>query len=154
MTLTVTRRELKRFLGKTYIDEKGCWVWCGAKNTTGYGMFSHRGRRYCAHVFAYLLYKGPIEQGLEPDHLCRNVACANPEHLEAVTHRENVLRGCSPSAINARKTHCPQGHVYDGENLQWVFRLTGKVCRVCRACKNLAERLRYARNRREQSALC
>ena len=69
-----------------------------------------------AHRVAYELVKGKIPAGLELDHLCRNRICCNPAHLEAVTGRENSLRGVSPWAKNACATHCPRGHPYDAEN--------------------------------------
>ncbi len=86
-----------------------------------------------AHRAAYELYVGPIPEGLTIDHLCRNTLCVNPAHLEAVTMRENILRGTGPSAQAARKTHCLRGHPFDDGNT--LFRATGK--RVCRACQRV-----------------
>ena len=88
-----------------------------------------------AHRFSYERAKGVIPEGLELDHLCRNPACVNPDHLEAVSGHENVRRSDGPSAINARKSHCPNGHPYLGENLvRW------KNHRYCVACKRAWER--------------
>lgn len=73
----------------------GCWIWIGAR-TEGYGQLSS-GRReegnISAHRFAYVLLRGPIPVGFEPDHLCRLRCCVNPWHMEPVTRRENALRG-------------------------------------------------------------
>jgi hypothetical protein len=94
-----------------------------------------------AHRIAYLLTGQTIPSGWHVDHLCRNHACCNPRHLEAVTHRENLLRGATVAAAHARKTHCPHGHLYAGDNL--VTRRNGQ--RVCRTCQRARHRARYYR---------
>jgi hypothetical protein len=107
-----------------------CWLWTAAKSK-GYGAFKVAGRQEEAHRYSYELLVGPIPTGLTIDHLCRNPACVNPAHLEPVTNRENVLRGISPWAKNAAKTHCPQGHPYDEENTRWNS-LGSRECKTCR----------------------
>lgn len=106
-----------------------CWVWVGGIKRDGYGTFYWKGKQYASHRIAYQIMIGDIPEGLELDHLCRNRKCCNPEHLEAVTHRENILRGESPAAVNSQKTHCPQGHPYEGINL--ILRRGSRVCRIC-----------------------
>lgn len=120
----------ERFMEKVVIDETtGCWVWQAAF-TTGYAWFNVDGTPQLGHRVAYEMLVGPIPEWLTLDHLCRNRACVNPEHLEPVTLAENKRRGESPAAINARKTHCPQGHPYDEENTH----VTTEGYRDCRTC--------------------
>lgn len=75
------------------IAESGCWVWSGSPSTRGYGKITVAGTIFYAHRFMYELHVGPIPDGLYIDHLCRNKMCVNPDHLEPVTHRENLMRG-------------------------------------------------------------
>ena len=117
-------------------DTNGCWIWNGSTTNAGYGRFHHDNRRSMgAHVFSYMLANGPVPDGKVIDHLCRTPLCVNPGHMEPVTERENILRGTSPSAINARATHCKRGHAFSGDNL--ILRSDGKhTSRVCRTCMN------------------
>jgi hypothetical protein len=74
---------------------------------------------------------------MEIDHLCRNPSCSNPNHLEAVTRRENILRGAGPTALKARNaaiTHCPKGHEYSTENTRLSKNKKGVVRRHCKIC--------------------
>ena len=106
-----------------------CWLWTSAHDKDGYGAFWGNDRFGRAHRFAYETYVGPIPEGLEIDHLCRNRACQNWAHMEPVTCQVNLLRGIGPSAVNAAKTHCPQGHPYD--ELNTIVVRTGRQCRAC-----------------------
>jgi hypothetical protein len=105
-----------------------CWLWSGAKEPRGYGYVYQHGKKRRAHRITYELFKGPIPDGLDIDHLCRNTSCVNPEHLEAVSHRVNVLRGQGPTAENAKKLTCIRGHPL-------TQRRTIPNARRCNACR-------------------
>lgn len=135
-----------RFATKVRTMPSGCIEWVGGLNQYGYGVFYHDHTQSLAHRWAYKTQVGQVPDGLELDHLCRNRACVNTEHLEAVTRQVNSLRGIGPTAINARKTHCPQGHPYSGANLYIIPSSGGRVCRVCNAEKG------RRRNRKRMAA--
>jgi len=125
----------------------GCWEWTGARDR-GYGRFSDGRRTVYAHRFAYEELVGPIPEGKQLDHLCRNRACvkviadkSGPAHLEPVTGRVNTLRSKGVTAIAARATRCPQGHPYDLHNT--YFNPRGH--RSCRTCKRESDRRRHER---------
>lgn len=109
----------------------GCWLWRGPTKPSGYGTFNALGLAAVAHRVAYELSQGPIPAGLEIDHLCRNRACVRPDHLEPVTHQENVRRAPKhPGSWQRRLTHCKRGHPFTEDN---IYRL-GNV-RHCRECR-------------------
>jgi hypothetical protein len=133
--LTVTRiwnDDRRRILSKVTVTETGCWEWGGYLDEKGYGRLVVKKRFRTAHSVLWVLERGPVPEGLELDHLCRNRACVNPDHLEPVTHRENMLRGAGPIAENAAKTHCKYGHPFDEENT--ILRPNRPGTRECRAC--------------------
>lgn len=87
-------RELKpRYVIEDCGYETPCWVWQMATNAKGYGRFTWNGRLGQAHRYFYERRFGPLDPGLELDHLCRNHSCVNPDHLEPVTRAENARRG-------------------------------------------------------------
>lgn len=133
--MAVVRRRktlAERFHEKYEVDARGCWIWTASRTAEGYGKLADgEGRWKRAHRIAYELFVGPVSEGLEIDHLCGQPSCVNPEHLEAVTHRVNLLRGGSFAAKNDAATHCPHGHPYDAEN---TYR-GAKGERICLACK-------------------
>lgn len=121
---------LERFLTKIAPTVDGCWLWTAAK-CNGYGYFK-ADRWMRAHRWAYQHFKGPIPHGLTLDHLCRQPACVNPDHLEAVPIGVNVSRGTGLTVVNANKTHCSQGHPFDLINTIWYDSGTKRRCRECR----------------------
>lgn len=129
----------------------GCWLWTGKIKASGYGMFAIKvdgsWTYRPAHRFVYENHVGPIPEGLDIDHLCRNRACVNPQHLEPVTRSENLRRGIGFIARCAKATHCPQGHPYSGDNLLTRVKTTGVVGRECRTCVRAHKRLSYYRRK-------
>ncbi len=124
----------------------GCWIWTGYISKQGYGRFSPKWKMspLYAHRISYEIYKGKIPDGLALDHLCRVRCCVNPDHLEPVTYRENLLRGRGPGGVLFKpKTHCKAGHKFsDGS-----FYISGRGTRVCRLCDSIRGKKKYRRNR-------
>ena len=128
------KSDIERFMSYVeQITESGCWLWLGPLEN-GYGRFQINGKQIRMPRAAWLVLRGPIPAGLEPDHLCRVRCCVNPDHMELVTHLENVRRGKAGKRMLER-THCPKGHPYAGENL--IIRTTG--ARRCRECSRLSD---------------
>lgn len=118
----------------SHVDRGGdgnCWLWTGTLKSNGYASFYAGGGRGAskvyAHRYAYELLVGPIPTGSEIDHLCRTRHCVNPEHLEPVTHAENMRRGEGFAGRNVRKETCPNGHPLDG-----VLPNGHRFCSTCR----------------------
>lgn len=130
------------------VESRGCWEWRGSVGDKGYGLIRlgrvQTGTRstYRVHRVAYQVMVAELPPELELDHLCRNLRCWNPEHLDPVPHKVNILRGESPSARHAKATHCPQGHPYSEEN---TYIIPGSGGRVCRTCKREGNRERERR---------
>jgi hypothetical protein len=139
-----------------YVDKNGtisdyrpdlgpCWQWTGFLYR-GYGHIRLGGLGSPvtgAHRYSYEIAKGSIPDGLQVDHLCRNKACVNPDHLEPVTAHENFHRNPNNPAILGRsKTHCPRGHAYDEENTRYY-----NGGRFCHRCHIEGQRTRRAERR-------
>ena len=125
-----TERRAAMFWAK--VDRRSadeCWPWLGQINDAGYGLVTWSYRIVRAHRKAFELTYGSVSEELVLDHICHgrdcllatecpHRRCCNPAHLVETTRAENAMRGGSPFAVNALKTHCPKGHEYTGENLR------------------------------------
>lgn len=127
-------KSLATRLAEKYVvnADTGCWQWTASTSNKRdkwvYGLISVRGALQMAHRVMYELARGPVPDGLELDHVCRNTRCINPDHLEAVTHKENIARSAN---FQASKTECVNGHALSGENLY----VKPNGCRECRTCR-------------------
>jgi HNH endonuclease len=121
----------------------GCWLWLGHLKKNGYGTLGvkidGRWKTQHAHRVSYETFVGPIQEGSDIDHKCRQRCCVNPDHMEPVSRSENLSR--SPlMGRQIHKSHCPQGHQYSGIN--------SRGQRVCRQC-GLASANRYYHRQRK-----
>ena len=135
------RSELERLLdrtvlGPTHPELGSCWQFTGT--CTPYGRMAKAQDSY-THRLGWKLLRGPIPEDRELHHRCGVYACWNPDHLQIVTHAENLAF--------KRQTHCKHGHPLSGENLR-IDPRTG--ARVCRPCLRESQRQLRARARRKQ----
>lgn len=157
---------VERVTARLAIDvASGCWLWPGA-TSSGYGRVRwtdsagvHWG---AAHRIMYAAKFGAIPEGLDVDHQCHDPAtcqparpvdcphrrCCNPDHLAAMSRRDNLLRGGTITADRAATTHCPQGHPYDERNTM----MSKKGQRECRECRYARNRAYYWKNREKRRA--
>jgi hypothetical protein len=126
------------------VADTGCWEWRGYRGPHGYGQVRIGSAHLRAHRATYEAVYGPIPLNLQIDHLCRNIGCVNPAHLEAVSAKENTMRSNAITAENARKTHCKHGHEFTPENT-----IEDRGGRKCRTCHNEQAKQRKRRLRAE-----
>lgn len=152
MTTRVATDPHIRFERKYRVEDNGCWVWTSPLAPNGYASFAIQvdpvtkgWSRVYAHRFAYETYIGPIPDGLDLDHLCRNRSCVNPHHLEPVTRRENLRRGRN---ANREKTHCAKGHQFTPANTHFVAgRQDRRKCITCMRARDKARWQAHLRGR-------
>lgn len=148
-----TVAQIENLSKKFIIDPtNGCWIWQSAITNVGYGTVEISHKQTSAHKWVFAICRGywpPSTKTL--DHLCRNRRCVNPNHLEVVTFRTNVLRGEGVAAYNSRKTHCKNGHKFTPENTYYRQRPGRNIERACRACMVRASR--EYRNKKERIAI-
>jgi len=131
---------LIRFKSKIFLDTlflhknstlDPCWLWTAGRKDSGYATFDVNGKTVRAHKWYWEQLNGPVPIGFELDHLCKIRHCVNPEHLELVSHYENLLRSSNIMILNAKKTHCSNGHEYTLESTRLY---QGR--RYCKLCNN------------------
>jgi len=128
------------------VADSGCWIFKGALQKDGYGSCNRNGHSL-AHRAYYSILKGELIPGLELDHLCKNRNCVNPDHLEQVTHSENVSRGnYKYNHRNGRKTHCKRGHEFNDQNTLHEI-VAGSKRRKCIICRRMNQNVRYYKNK-------
>lgn len=111
--MALSRPIIERLLEKVEKDfVKGCWLWRGS-TSNGYGYIGYKNKNLRVHIVSYLIFKGKFPIGFDIHHKCNVRNCCNPDHLEAITHLENVLKSTSPAAIAAQQTQCINGHPFD-----------------------------------------
>lgn len=135
----------ERFFRWAYPEpNSGCWLWSGTCSPGGYAQITHTSphtgkKAKWAHRLAYEIFKGPIPEDSEIDHRCRVRCCVNPDHLEAVSKRENIHRSMGFAGLNVRKTHCKRGHEFIPENV-YIHHWRNKTMRICLVCARERER--------------
>lgn len=126
------------------IDNKGCWIWDGAKDAAGYGFKKYQGKQWKAHRWMYTQHKGAIPEGKVLLHTCDNPSCVNPEHLRIGTHQDNsddmFAKGRQPST-EWRKQHAAKVFTKDvqskaGSAGRRALNAQRVVCQVCGAVGN------------------
>jgi hypothetical protein len=139
---------IARFMRRVRVTAT-CWLWTRRLDRLGYARTTIAGPRAGAHEASYRLFIGDIADGLEIDHLCRVRNCVRPDHLEAVTHQENMRRSRRRHAnVTPRKPFCINGHAYTLDNTYWRESDGSYYCRECRKIENAQHRV----NRRVRAA--
>ena len=136
---------LERFFDNVEPEpNSGCWLWIGGMYRNGYGSMSNGAERprLLAHRFSYEIVHGPIPPEMQIDHRCRLKSCVNPNHLEVVTCRENLLRGHHPRMIASKTNTCKRGHALPP---------TPPPGRSCKTCEQIRRRERYLKSNKEEN---
>lgn len=140
------QRDAASRLWAKVVKTDSCWLWTGSQTRGGYGQIRVNGKLVYVHRFACEAMGRPIPPDLTADHLCRVRHCVNPDHIEAVTFKENVLRGIGPTAENARREVCAKGH-----RLLRLFSAHRRDCRECTRRRVRESQRRYLAKKRERA---
>jgi hypothetical protein len=140
----MSRNKAELFWSRVVTGREGCWEWQGSTNADGYGQFYRR--TLMAHRYSYEACVGPIPEGYQIDHLCKNRRCVRPSHLEAVTPLENTRRSDAPAQVVRRLGFCKRGHPRKPANLRYSMH-RGVVRWTCIPCKRITEGERWARRK-------
>lgn len=138
----------ERFFARVAQIPNGCWLWTGGKSGVGYGQFWFDGRLRPAHRWSYERFVGPVPENLTVHHTCEVKACVNPEHLQPLTQRDNVMASDGPARRNSLKTHCSAGHLLVPPNM-YKNKYGWRVCRACHRRWGLEA---YARRKKTRSS--
>lgn len=132
-----------RIQSRTRIMPSGCVEWFGPRSIGGYGTINLDNSPRYVHRLTYQMWRGMVPSGMQLDHLCRNRACCNPEHLEPVTASENIRRGLLPAVMKEvgkrnRKVCCRRGHVYTEDSVYHLLDgRRGVRYRQCKECTRI-----------------
>ena len=123
------QKTVGRILGLVDISpDNECITWTGCENGRGYGQLHYKRKTSRVHKVLYEITNGPVTEGLELDHICKNRKCVNTNHLRTVTHAENL--------VGRIHTHCNRGHEYiEGSYYQYKKQ---KVCKECARIRKAA----------------
>ncbi len=147
----LTPSQIERF-HRSYLADpnSGCWLWALSLSPKGYAYMSVGGKKLRTNRISYALHKGPVPDGLDVDHKCNVRCCVNPDHLQLLTHRENILRSQNFCALKAKQTLCKRGHPLSGENLK----IDGVGGRQCRQCVLASQRASHHRRKHDYYYVC
>lgn len=152
--------DLREYIRERSVPEPntGCWIWLKTLSDQGYARTQSKDGvpHRQAHRVSYVAFVGPVDPTDHVDHLCRNRWCVNPQHLEAVSPRVNILRGVGVAAVSATKTHCHRGHALTEDNIYRVPSREGKNywrnARYCRKCRRMRHEASQAKRPKRSAA--